>query len=60
MKIAFKSELKLSAAKKLLKEFKVQGAVIRRTSADCALLKDPRNRSFTLCFKSNLELKGLI
>jgi hypothetical protein len=58
MRIAFKNELKLSEAKKVVAEFKT--GTIKRVGADCASLTDSRKRNYTLCFKSNLELKKLI
>ena len=60
MKVAFKSPLTLSQAKKLIKTVISEGGKLRRVDSTCAALKDHRNLSTTLCFKSNLELRGLI
>lgn len=58
MNVAFKKPMSLTESKKLVKEFKT--GTIRRFASDGATLKDTRGRSHTLCFKSNLELKGLV
>jgi hypothetical protein len=60
MNAAFKPRLKLSQAKKLIKTVISEGGKLNRVGASCASLVDRRNLSTTLCFKSNLELRGLI
>lgn len=58
MRLACKDNMTLSQSKKVLKEFKTGS--VKRVDSTCATLKDYRSRSYTLIFKSNLELKGLV
>lgn len=60
MKVAFKQPMSLKETKRLFATVKAEGGKVTRVSSGCAILKDSRNRDYTLSFKSNLELRQLI